>query len=366
MADIFIKKVPFVKPALSQLEKAKAQLLSAARPKLGGVDVYDLEDNGIAHIMSAVYFISVFVVFVTILSTLTQAQVQQSFLSTDLKNENNICREVPISVTAEFMGSYTGVWNTDPAYSQNETIYGLQFSGSRLTNSEYFQAMSATLNQFYALTQKYSNRGLVYNAILLCNFGSQDNEAGTFFFSFIDADFVFNSEVRIAALSSKEGVCDAYKNTGRYISGEFDQGSKSFVLTVPLYMDHAYMERGDDLVSNNETYKNWLLNKTACPDQEKSYQYIIDTSWSEYTDAKENFYFDIRAVAAAFSLNMGMIGLSAFNKIKRINSDGFALYSDSYYTNPPMSPIWCLDKSSSKFHNFTEEEKAGPEICFIR
>ena len=38
-----------------------------------------------------------------------------------------------ISVTAEFLGSCTGVWNTDrPAYSQLERIYGLQFSGSRL------------------------------------------------------------------------------------------------------------------------------------------------------------------------------------------------------------------------------------------
>lgn len=362
----YLKRVPLAMPPRTMLETLRRSMLSLSRPRMGGVDIYDL-DKRLALGAATFYCVGIVVVFISLLVTLTQNQVQQSFLSLSNDNSNIICDEIPLTVTGKYLATYNGVWNTNNYYLnvENQTAFAMEFFGSTLSTAEYAEVMTGFLHQLRSYAKHFATRALIYNAMFLCNYGFRDAPTSTYFYSEIDADFVFNQEVQVAAISSREGLCDSHKVTGRYISGTYDQATKSYMMRIPLVMDNAYI-RNADAVLRNATLAKSLKSQTTCPAQEITYQYISDTNWGEYEDTQELFYFDIRTVAACVAINMGLISLNNFNTISRTDAPGFKLFTDPYYTNPPLSPLWCLDKYSTHFHNFTQEQIAGPEICFLR
>ena len=370
--DDFLHRAPIARPRETLREWLKRAVIGlGSRPHIGGVDALDLESghSGVLFGLSLLNVAGVVAVFCAFMTTLTIGQTSQVYLSPSQQSvESNVqCEEVPLSVTGTFFATYLGVWNTNPSYSATEskTLFVLDLVGSEITLNEYSATMQRFLNQLYQDATKFSSRSLIFNAMLLAVVSYSDPKTSMGFYSNADPAVIFNQEVEAATVSSKEGVCDSFNTTGRYLSGTFDVGSKAFTLSMPLVLSRDYM-LDPHLVLNDPAQLAKLKRRTTCPWQEKHYQSVLDGNWGEYSEGVEKFSFDIRSATAAIAVNLGYTSVDIYDSFRREDTPGLIGYYDAYYRFPPFAPFWCLDKHSSVFHNFSESERSGPDICFVR
>jgi len=241
----------------------------------------------------------------------------------------------------------------------------LDFLGTTINETTYTTVMTSFSNQLATMGEMSSNRTFIFHAIVIIAFSLYDSDARMFMYGDSKAELVFGQEVQAAAITSREGLCNTYPLTGKYISGSFNPSAKSFKLTMPLIVDPSFVD--DPLhVLGDSLLRNALNNKTSCAAQLKNHPYIQDTQFSEYIGGASNFQFDVRSIAVAIYMNSNQNFDWRYLTQIRGRREGLIGFTDPYYQNPPMSTIWCLDKQSNYFTDFTDKQKnQSTNVCFV-
>lgn len=359
-----LSRLPVSIPKKSLLQRLGRIVVAASRPTIGGIDKYDLEEMGVALPLSILYITTLVITFITLLIILTQNQMQQKFLSPIKMASNTFCSEVPLVVSGEYRASYKGVWETSGRnFKESETLLVMAFSGSEVTSSEYESLILYFQEKLNVLGEAFSSKAFVYNAMMLSMFGLRHHASRTGFWTDAKAEIVFTQETLAAVISSRDGICSTYSNTGRYINGAYDLTQKVLAMEVPLVVSPSFIN-DPETYKSNQSLANALRKTTSCPKQFQTRELVLDTTRAEYRSGKIKYKFDIRSILSAVSKNMGF-DMGEFLTLIETKMPGLVGYVDPYYQEPPMDAIWCLDKQSTHFKNFTQEEIDGPEVCFV-
>lgn len=360
MASIeLVRRLDVKAPARSLWDRAKQTLLSAGRPTIAGIDIHDLDYFRFAVPVSLFYFVGLVVCFVSILYAITTAQVNQAYLAVDNMNPNAICIEVPLAVTNQFEGSLRGFWSGSAGFNANESIWVLDMENTTITTSEFTQAMEGFQQQLQRLGSKMAKRPLVYTAMVLSSYFFCDDKSGMCIWSSASAGHIFDRQIQYSFFTNKDGACIG--NGSSFISAAFNADESTLRVNLPVPVDPKYM---NDLFTTEEESKR-LSNLITCPAQLNTGKYLAMQTWkSNYRNGILPFEFDIRSIVLAASLNLGLISTKPYDVISLLTRVGLVGYAD-LKVDPPMSPVWCLDKNWSKW-NLTRAQKDGPEVCYVQ
>lgn len=353
-----LKKGSITFPKLRGFKRLKDLILRTARPELGGVDIFDLDHYGISFPMTIMYFASIAVLFIVFMHYQIVSQTSERFLSLSNDNPNNVCEEVPLSVSGSYFGTLLGVWDTFPAYQSNQTVFQLDFHGAQLTTAEYRASMAYFESELHRLGSNCANKPLVFSMIAYCVYGFRVSSLNLQFSSTVDPTFVFNGLIVAAMISNRDGVCVGSSELNTYISGSFDAANAALQLDLPLYMDSAYLSN----VYANVSKK--LLQMAPCQQQfgGKAVDEILE--WLAVNrDGTAKFDFDVRTIMTAVAMNMN-IQVDGFNEVPNRISSAFETFVDPWYADG-MDPVWCLAKNHPRWQ-LSREQKQGPPICFVR
>lgn len=262
-----------------------------------------------------------------------------------MDDAQTICNEVPVSVTGRYYADYDGNWQTNSHYSTNRSIFVLEFTGSEVTNDQYKRTMTNFNNKLNVLGTKFASRSLFYNTMILATFGFGDYDTKMEFYSSADAGVIFNQIVYSTAVSSKVGICQPFDRIGKELTAHFDEATKSMVIDYPIYVDpdaltidYMSMDR------NSSDWKKHVLAHSTCPDQERHSPPLLNSIYAEYQNGRIAYSFDMRSAMLAISFNNGISDPADYEELYLDKTDPFALvgyvgYVDSFYTDPPMSPV---------------------------
>jgi hypothetical protein len=100
-------------------------------------------------------------IFVYVLYSTTQAETGKKFLSLLKNTDGAICIEVPQALNGIYAGDLDGRWATDDRFSQNRSIFQLQFNGKGINNVEY----KAAMQRFTLKMAQYGNLSVARSAL---------------------------------------------------------------------------------------------------------------------------------------------------------------------------------------------------------
>lgn len=108
---------------------------------IGGVLLGDIHRRE-ACLLAVLLLISKILVFCVILYLTTMADTHRKFLSLVIDTDGAVCKEVPLTLTGIFSGSYDGYWETNHLFNFNSSLFTLGFNGIGVSSQEYHRAMN--------------------------------------------------------------------------------------------------------------------------------------------------------------------------------------------------------------------------------
>ena len=340
-------------PKKTLKQALRSWVIASAAPSFGGIRLNDLSLR--SGLLIALVFLAFKVtIFVYVLYSTTQAETGKKFLSLLKNTDGAICIEVPQALNGIYAGDLDGRWATDDRFSQNRSIFQLQFNGKGINNVEY----KAAMQRFTLKMAQYGNlsvaRSALWSMMTWSSFNILDPETRLEFYSNVDAGVAFNSLAVSAFVASALGSCNG--TTQAPLSAIFDNISKQFTLRIPLMRPNA----------------SFTQFVSPCPAQLSTtrlndlFNGIVQSSLG-YVD----YGFDVRVTSLIMGLNSGAVTTAGLVRVDNEVSEKYGLvgYIDPYYTSPPMpSPVYCLDKTRA-FEVYgvalTPQQLNGPEICFL-
>jgi len=334
--------------------------------EFGGVEFGDLEDRGLGLSIGFFYASSFAVCFAMLVWVNTTNLMGTKFLSVVGNTTQQNCQFIPTAVHGSFEGSYTGLWNTNPLFNTNQSLFVLQMAGTNATNDQYTAAMTRFSKDLAALGQKGKNRSLAWSAVAFSTYVFQDTDLNMKLYSSSEAGVIFSGPVYLAAFSSRSGICQENKVVfsnksfdGGYTTAAYNQGSRKVKVSMPIVVP-------SDWLSSVQSSTFTSLKET-CPLQFIGVmdQSNFDPFLPGNRGGRTDFDFDMRTVALAVSLNLGII-----NTTRLLRIDSLALRFNNVTgwidptASPEMDPVYCLDKKNA-FFKLTAAQVSGPEVCFL-
>ena len=134
---------------------------------LGGVEVSDLREKGLAIPLLTLYGIIWMGSLVYFTYAITVANVNQKFLSMDFTNDDStICAEVPLPSTGSFQVDQFGNWQTQSDFNFNSSVFALDMLGTTLSNADYATLMQSFSDKVKALGSKAVSRSVAWNWVV--------------------------------------------------------------------------------------------------------------------------------------------------------------------------------------------------------
>lgn len=336
------------RPVKSAWRKFLHSVTKASRPTIWGIRIDDLgQMTGLT--LSTMFILSNLVVFIVILSLNISKGRENKYVALKRPPASvALCDEVPELVKGEFTADIDGNWDTSEKFSANRSLLILKFGGEGMTTSEYQDAMQRFWVQMKERGAIGQTRSCRYTLTTWASLNLRDAKTDLQLSSNTDAGIIFDGWLAAAALSSGKGVCTGSEYNK--ISGHIDRESKEVVMSFPIMK-----------YQNGSTY-------SVCPGQLTS---GILNGVFRGPNLNVKMGFDLRATALVVGLNAGAIN-STKDLITRTSASAHKLgligYIDPLYSNPPMKPIYCIDKSRIfEVYNIalSPAQIAGPEICFL-
>jgi hypothetical protein len=301
--------------------------LAHALPPQSSVDVHDLRKTGAAQVI-AVSFMGIYLTFLLYGSISGYRQLRrEAFLSPDLYAGE--CNEEPITLTSVYNADSKGLWETQKGFVSTRSIYALDLEGTSVTTDKYPEVMKHIMSRFEEEAEKCTRRDLSYSMIALASFNVADEETKMNFYTNARAEKVFGSVLYTSSIANGDSICDTP------YSAVYDPETSSVRFKIkfqdPSDGDWVPCEQ---LVSDDFDLKD------------------IDD------DGYKTVKFDVRSIATAVAINIGMTRVAADlvkmeDPLGYFDYDGFVFYQnenfllsfyvDSFYDN--MIPILCFDGS---------------------
>jgi hypothetical protein len=312
-----------------QISRLINDQLAMAMPPQTKVDVHDLRKTGLAQLIT-IAFVAAYLIALIYNSVMGHRQLRnEAFLSPDLYAGE--CNEVPLAITSVYESDSNGKWDTQAGFVPTLSMYALDLRGTKVTNDEYPEVMQDFQEKFRAQADKNAKRDLSYNMVTLASYNLANNHKQISIFTNARAEKVFGSVVFASALSNQYGRC-----WGSYATYDAASG------TINYNIDFKY----------NDTLDYYEGN--MCTQVHPS-----DFSSDDIDDnGMKSLKFDIRSIATAVSINLGLTRLSEDLAMIRppqwyydyyqevfvqvnISDDAFSRYVDPYYED--MTPIYCYN-----------------------
>jgi len=344
-------------PKKSLKHAVRTGLVGAATSSIGGVRLGDLSKRSALSI-ALVFLTFKIIIFVYVLWSTTHAETGKKFLSLLKNTDGAICKEVPQELNGVYAGDLDGRWVTDENFSQNRSIFMLEFTGKGVNNDQY----KAAMQRFTLKMARYGNlsvaRSPLWSMITWSSFNLVDPETKLGFFSNVDAGVVFKAMISQTVLVSSRGSCIGTRK--RPLAAIFDNINKQVTLRIPL-------------VKPNDTSTEFI---SPCPAQITPRRLSelfggLSLTGPQGSLGYVDYGFDVRVISLVMGLNSGAVTTAGLTQVDNEMSRSLGLigYIDPYYSSPPMpSPIYCVDKTATQAVygiSLTPQQMAGPEICFI-
>jgi hypothetical protein len=328
--EIQLSKVP-EKPA----QRFLGFLYDWAVPIAGGVDIGDIRDEGWGWPLLTIYLILFSFVFVYLTITGTIDDYETRFLSLLKVSSGTECSEVPLSLTAKYLGDTHGWWETEKQFNYNSSIFVIDFVGATVNTKQYYDTMVGFRKHLESFGAKSVTRNVAWTS-LAWNTMSYSNEDKTIrFYSNADVGIVIRGYIE-AYWSHRNGLCEP----DTPIVGSFNPVTKMLSLTAPS-------------------------EGKLCPDQYGSLLRVASKTTSPDPMMIE---IDARSIQTAIALNFGILNLTQLIVTSTMYGDiTNDIFPGRFYIDPhfsSMEPIFCLNKSSSRY-NISPAAISGPEICYI-
>lgn len=237
----------------------------------------------------------------------------------------------------KLQGDVFGNWDTNTVFLRNSSIFVLEFDGSKVTVNDYSTTMHRFKNELKILGEKASRRDASWNAMMWATFTFSDDANKMYFYSSADARFLYQGNIHSGFVSSASaGICRNPKQYGKVTQGELIwtvpttpvssatlNGNRTGIQEItPGYYDGYYPADASSPANSygNNSGSPGYVNGVAgfdivepCPEQ---YPFTQWDSWSEsiYTSHLE-VGFDLRTIACALAVNMGITKLSTYVKV---------------------------------------------------
>jgi hypothetical protein len=298
--------------------------LANSMPPQTKADVHDLRKTGFAQLITLSY-LAVYLITLIVNSILGHRQLRNEvFLSPDLYAGE--CDEVPLAITSVYEADSYGKWDTETGFVSTLSMYAVDLRGTKVTNDEYPEVMRKFRDAFESQADKSVHRDLSYSMVTLASYNLVDNNKQMGFFANARAEKIFGSTVFASAITDQYGWCSdsnaKYDSAAGMINYEVDFKSADAPNPCPQLNAKDFMTR--DIESNGI----------------------------------KNMKFDIKSIATAVAINLGMNRLSEdltmirpakweydYNNLVFVpantSDDEFSRYVDPYYED--MAPIYCYN-----------------------
>jgi hypothetical protein len=304
-------------------------------PVAGGVEINDIRDEGWGWPLLTIYLLlfSFVFVYLTIVGTIDNYQTR--FLSLVKDASGTECFEIPLSLTAKYLGDTHGWWETEKQFNYNSSIFVVDFLGATVNKKQYYDTMLGFRKHLEFLGAKSVSRNVAWTSLAWTTMSYANEDKTIRFYSNADVGIIVGGEIS-AYWSSRNGLCDATTA----IVGSFDPLTKTFSLTAPDEENLCPSQNGE------------LLGKAAATS--KPDPLIINV--------------DARSLQTTIALNFGILNLTQLTVTSTSYGDyANDVYPGRFYIDPhfsSMEPIFCLNKSFSAY-NLSPAAIKGPEICYI-
>jgi hypothetical protein len=303
-------------------------------PVAGGIEIDDIRDEGWGWPLLTIYLLLFSFVFVYLTVTGTIENYKTNFLSLlGSSSSGSECVEVPLSLTAKYLGDTHGRWETEKQFNYNSSIFVIDFLGAAVNTKQYSDTILGFRKHLESLGAKSMSRNVAWTSLAWSTLSYTNVDKTIRFYSNADVGIMVGGEVS-AYWSNRNGLCKANTST----VGSFSPTTKMFSLTA-LY-------QGDPCESQNGA----LLRAV-----------------STYSDLVQ-IDVDARSLQTAIALNFGIVNLTRLIVTRTSYGDIANLfYPGAFYVDPhfsSMQPIFCLDKSHPTY-NLSSAAIKGPEICYI-
>jgi hypothetical protein len=341
----------------------------------GGVETKDLKPHGLALPWAILYIGASFAsgFYLTYLGTTTLLGAK--YLALDKTDPNAVCKDVPQPVSGSFEGNSDGLWVTDPAFDYSKSIFTLEFTGSSLGNETFTKVMNKFADQLAVYGAKAKVRNAAFANALYATYTLQDAATNMKFYSSAQATDIFFNQVATAIISGKNGTCNSYKTTSRYIAGSFDRATKQLVAEVPIQLVPSYLGNS--------------MNKTLAaryPETCSSIANFIPQYFDPMAAANKGgvegfgslkFEFDVNSMLTVIALNQGLTKASDLTRISAHfnvpdgvkppirNYEALVAYIDPYSFSPNREPVYCYDKTNPALGLTNDQINGGPDVCFL-
>jgi hypothetical protein len=304
-------------------------------PVAGGVEIGDLRDEGWGWPLLTVYLLLFSFVFVYLTITGTIDNYETRFLSLVKDASSTECFEIPLSLTAKYLGDTNGWWETEKQFNYNSSIFVIDFLGARVNKRQYYDTMLGFRKHLEFLGAKSVSRNVAWTSLAWTTMSYANEDKTIRFYSNADVEIAVRGDIG-ACWSSRNGIC--YADTT--IGGSFNPVTKLLTLTAPFEENLCPSQEGD------------LFRAAATSSGPDLIQIDVDA----------------RSLHTTIALNFGILNLSQLIVTSTSYGDiANDVYPGRFYTNPrfsAMEPIFCLNKSFSAY-NLSPAAIKGPEICYI-
>ena len=346
----------------------RACIAGANLDRLGGVAVDDFKHLGLALPLTALYIAAFIGILIGLTALGTASQLDSPYLALTVDPKGK-CDEVPQPVSGSFEGSWDGKWQTDPDFDASKSLFIVEFVGSSVSNAEYTSIFKDFATQLAVLGNKAKTRNSAFANLMYASYTLVYSGSNLRFYSSADATQIFFQQLLTATVSSRWGTCDAYKVTGKYISGQYDSAKKAIVAEVPILLNDTYL--------GNSLNKKLLRNYTeSCPQQLKIFNVLDPSVAANKGDAAMRFTFDINTMITVLTTNLGFNSAASLTRLDasiKISENGgkppikdydkLVAYMDPNSFSPDKTPMYCYDKTLLTW--LTPAQVAGPDICFL-
>jgi hypothetical protein len=326
--EIQLSKVP-EKPA----QKFLGFLYEWAVPIAGGVDIGDIRDEGWGWPLLTIYLILFSFVFVYVTITRTIEDYETRFLSLLKDSSGTECSEVPLSLTAKYLGDTQGWWETEKQFNYNSSIFVIDFVGATVNTKQYHDTMVGFRKHLEFLGAKSVTRNVAWTSLAWTTMSYANEDKTIRFYSNADVGIVVRGDID-AYWSNRNGLCEA----ATPIVGSFNPVTKMLSLTAPS-------------------------EDKLCPNQHGA---LFRAAASSLDPIK--IEVDARSLQTAIALNFGILNLTQLIVTSTAYGDiANDIFPGRFYIDPhfsSMEPIFCLNKGSSSY-DISPAAISGPEICYI-
>ena len=347
IADEVLKRARVELPKKSAWPWLRSVLLNLGRPRLGGVDLYDADELGIALPITVAYVAAVIGVFLGFFATLTMRATDTVYLSAQMNETGTTCEVVPIPITNTFYASYDGLWSTDPNYDSSKTCLKAIFKGAQFVGSTFAKTMTES-SQLITTYMSYTKSRTAINSLIRL-WGIETYYPGLYVCVPFSDCLAFGGDiVRVSVGGSDGSFC------GTPLSAHIDSSTAYFALDVS---QSAILGKSiTNLIDQDDDCRRLWGGGLASTS--------LDVG-------SRLFSFQVQAVLSAVSYTHTFgVDFDALILIdghfRAYDRPGFIGYTYVWdYVGSLGLPMWCLDKESSMYHTFTASEINGPDICYV-